>query len=170
LQLICYRRLSDCLGCGLDPNWLACHWSLAAVYTAAQSVRKTNMSSIEDLNAQSLKGHQGLKRILRALGYSIAGIRAAVAGEAAFRQLLLLNAVLIPLAFTFEVSRIERVLLVIVPLLTLVIELVNSAIEATIDRISYELHPLSKNAKDMGSAAQLLSLVIVAVTWVMILY
>ena len=77
---------------------------------------------------------------------------------------------LIPLAFTFEVSRIERVLLVIVPLLTLVIELVNSAIEATIDRISYELHPLSKNAKDMGSAAQLLSLVIVAVTWVMILY
>ncbi|AWM57956.1 diacylglycerol kinase [Pseudomonas songnenensis] len=128
------------------------------------------MSSIEDLNAQSLKGHQGLKRILRALGYSIAGIRAAVVGEAAFRQLLLLNAVLIPLAFTFEVSRIERVLLVIVPLLTLVIELVNSAIEATIDRISYELHPLSKNAKDMGSAAQLLSLVIVAVTWVMILY
>lgn len=61
-------------------------------------------------------------------------------------------------------------LLVIVPLLTLVIELVNSAIEATIDRISYELHPLSKNAKDMGSAAQLLSLVVVGVTWVMILY
>ncbi len=58
----------------------------------------------------------------------------------------------------------------IVPLLTLVVELVNSAIEAAIDRISLELHPLSKNAKDMGSAAQLLSLVMVAVTWVMILY
>jgi diacylglycerol kinase (ATP) len=59
---------------------------------------------------------------------------------------------------------------VIVPLLTLVVELVNSAIEAAIDRISLELHPLSKNAKDMGSAAQLLSLVMVAVTWLMILY
>uniref|UniRef100_UPI0028A8A3C9 diacylglycerol kinase n=2 Tax=Stutzerimonas stutzeri group TaxID=136846 RepID=UPI0028A8A3C9 len=102
--------------------------------------------------------------------YSIAGIRAAIAGEAAFRQLLLLNAILIPLAFTLDVSRIERLLLVIVPLLTLVVELVNSAIEAAIDRISLELHPLSKNAKDMGSAAQLLSLVMVAVTWVMILY
>ncbi len=128
------------------------------------------MSSIEELNAQSLKGHSALRRILRALGYSIAGIRAAIAGEAAFRQLLLLNAVLIPLAFTLDVSRIERLLLVIVPLLTLVVELVNSAIEAAIDRISLELHPLSKNAKDMGSAAQLLSLVMVAVTWVMILY
>ena len=128
------------------------------------------MSSIEELNAQSLKGHSGLRRIRRALGYSIARIRAAIAGEAAFRQLLLLNAILIPLAFTLDVSRIERLLLVIVPLLTLVIELVNSAIEAAIDRISLELHPLSKNAKNMGSAAQLLSLVMVAVTWLMILY
>jgi len=139
-------------------------------YTRHNSGRKLNMSSIEELNAQSLKGHSGLRRILRALGYSIAGIRAAITGEAAFRQLLLLNAVLIPLAFTLDVSRIERLLLVIVPLLTLVIELVNSAIEAAIDRISLELHPLSKNAKDMGSAAQLLSLVMVAVTWLMILY
>ncbi|WP_312146117.1 MULTISPECIES: diacylglycerol kinase [Stutzerimonas stutzeri subgroup] len=129
------------------------------------------MSSVEEeLTAQSLKGQSGLRRVLRALGYSIAGIRAAIVGEAAFRQLLLLNAVLIPLAFTLDVSRIERLLLVIVPLLTLVVELVNSAIEAAIDRISLELHPLSKNAKDMGSAAQLLSLVMVAVTWLMILY
>lgn len=129
------------------------------------------MSSVEEeFTAQSLKGQSGLRRVLRAFGYSIAGIRAAIVGEAAFRQLLLLNAVLIPLAFTLDVSRIERLLLVIVPLLTLVVELVNSAIEAAIDRISLELHPLSKNAKDMGSAAQLLSLVMVAVTWLMILY
>ncbi len=129
------------------------------------------MNSVEEEpTSQPLKRQLGLRRILRALGYSIAGIRAAIAGEAAFRQLLLLNAILIPLAFTLDVSRIERLLLVIVPLLTLVVELVNSAIEATVDRISLEMHPLSKNAKDMGSAAQLLSLVMVAVTWVMILY
>ena len=127
------------------------------------------MSSSNELDAKSLKGQRGLTRISRAAGYSIAGLRAAFIGEAAFRQLLLLNAALIPLAFTMDVSRIERVLLIIVPMMTLIVELLNSAIEAAIDRISTDLHPLSKQAKDMGSSAQMLALAVVIVTWATIL-
>jgi diacylglycerol kinase (ATP) len=115
------------------------------------------------------KGQTGLKRILNAAGYSLDGLRAAFLGEAAFRQLVLLNLLLIPSAFVFEVSRAERALMVAVCLLALIVELLNSAIEAAIDRISLERHPLSKNAKDMGSAAQLLALVMIASVWAIIL-
>ena len=100
------------------------------------------------------KGQTGLKRILNASGYSLDGLRAAFTGEAAFRQLVLLNVVLVPLTFFLNVSRVEQALLIAVCLLALIVELLNSAVEAAIDRISLELHPLSKNAKDMGSAAQ----------------
>lgn len=115
------------------------------------------------------KGQTGLKRILNAAGYSLDGLRAAFIGESAFRQLVLLNAVLIPLTLLFEVSRGERALLIGVCLLTLIVELLNSAVEAAIDRISLEVHPLSKNAKDMGSAAQFVALGLVAVVWASIL-
>ena len=115
------------------------------------------------------KGQTGLKRILTAAGYSLDGLRAAFLGEAAFRQLVLLNLLLIPSAFVFEVSRAERALMVAVCLLALIVELLNSAIEAAIDRISLERHPLSKNAKDMGSAAQLLALGMIASVWAIIL-
>jgi len=115
------------------------------------------------------KGQTGLKRILNAAGYSFDGLRAAFLGEAAFRQLVLLNLLLIPSAFVFEVSRAERALMVAVCLLALIVELLNSAIEAAIDRISLERHPLSKNAKDMGSAAQLLALGMIASVWAIIL-
>lgn len=128
------------------------------------------MTNTNELNAKPFKGQPGLGRVGRAFGFSVAGLRAAFAGEPAFRQLVLLNAVLIPLAFAFDVSRVERALLVIVPMFTLVVELLNSAIEAAVDRISLEIHPLSKNAKDMGSAAQLLSLLVVIVTWALILF
>lgn len=111
------------------------------------------------------KGQTGLKRIFNAGGYSLDGLRAAFTGEAAFRQLVLLNVVLLPLAFWFDVSRGERALMVAVGLLSLIVELLNSAVEAAIDRISLERHPLSKNAKDMGSAAQLTSLVLIAAVW-----
>ena len=116
------------------------------------------------------KGQTGLKRILNAASYSLDGLRAAFFGEAAFRQLVLLNLVLIPSAFLLDVSRGERALMVAVCLLALIVELLNSAIEAAIDRISLERHPLSKNAKDMGSAAQLLGLINLAVVWGGILY
>jgi len=115
------------------------------------------------------KGQTGLKRILNAAGYSLDGLRAAYLGEAAFRQLVLLNVLLIPLAWVFDVSRGERALLIVVCLLALIVELLNSAIEAAIDRISLERHPLSKNAKDMGSAAQFMALSLIAVVWATIL-
>ncbi|MFI7864628.1 diacylglycerol kinase [Pseudomonas sp. BMW13] len=127
------------------------------------------MSGAPDLDALSFKGRSGLTRILNATGYSLAGLRAAYRGEAAFRQLVWLNLVLLPLACLLDVSRVERVLLMLTPLLALVVELLNSAIEAVVDRISLNLHPLSKQAKDMGSAAQLLALLIIALTWALIL-
>jgi len=115
------------------------------------------------------KGQAGVRRIVNAAGYSLAGLRAAFVGEAAFRQLLLLNAILIPISFFLDVTRGERALMVAVCLLSLIIELFNSAIEAAIDRISLERHPLSKNAKDMGSAAQMVGMTLIAVVWSMIL-
>ena len=115
------------------------------------------------------KGQTGLKRILNAAGYSLDGLRAAFKGEAAFRQLVLLNVVLVPVAFWLPVSRAERAIMIAVCLLGLIVELLNSAVEAAIDRISLERHPLSKNAKDMGSAAQLVSLCMVAIVWGVIL-
>jgi len=115
------------------------------------------------------KGQTGLKRILNASGYSLDGLRAAFTGEAAFRQLVLLNVVLIPLTFFLNVSRVEQALWIAVCLLALIVELLNSAVEAAIDRISLELHPLSKNAKDMGSAAQFVALSMIALVWAVIL-
>lgn len=116
-----------------------------------------------------LKREVGFRRLFSALGYSLAGLRAAFLGEAAFRQLVLLSAVLIPLAFFLPVSRGERALMVAVCLLSLIVELFNSAIEAVVDRVSLERHPLSKNAKDMGSAAQMIALLLIAAVWGLIL-
>jgi diacylglycerol kinase (ATP) len=111
------------------------------------------------------KGQTGLKRILNATGYSFAGLKAAFKGEAAFRQLVLVNVILIPISLFLDVSRGERALLIAVCLLALIVELLNSAVEAAIDRISLDHHPLSRDAKDMGSAAVLLSLVLCAGVW-----
>ncbi|MDO9620140.1 MAG: diacylglycerol kinase [Pseudomonas sp.] len=123
----------------------------------------------ETTDALSFKGRRGLRRILDAGGYSLMGLQAAYRGEAAFRQLLLLNVVLLPLACLVDVTRSERLLLMLVPLLSLIVELLNSAIEATVDRISLSLHPLSKQAKDMGSAAQFIALLLIGLTWGLIL-
>ncbi len=121
------------------------------------------------VEAQAFKGRKGLRRIMLAGGYSLNGLKAAFQGEAAFRQLVLLAALLIPLAFVFQVTRAERAILIAAALLAPIIELINSAIEATVDRISMEIHPLSKRAKDMGSAAQLLALILIALVWAVIL-
>lgn len=115
------------------------------------------------------KGRGGWQRIVNAAGYSRDGLKAAFAGEAAFRQLVWLNVILLPLALWLPVTAVERALMVAVCLLSLIIELFNSAIEAVVDRISLERHPLSKNAKDMGSAAQLIGLSIIALVWGIIL-
>ncbi|OCY31054.1 diacylglycerol kinase [Acinetobacter pittii] len=115
------------------------------------------------------KGKSGLKRILNATGYSISGFKAAYKNEAAFRQIVLINIILIPVSFFLDVSRSEHVLLIIVCLFAMIVELFNSAIEAVVDRVSLEKHQLSNNAKDMGSAAQFVALSIIAITWLIIL-
>lgn len=111
------------------------------------------------------KGTSGLQRILNATSYSLAGFKAAFQNEAAFRQIILINSMLIPLSFFMPVSRVEQVLMIVVCLLAIIVELINSAIEAVVDRVSMAQHPLSKNAKDMGSAAQFVALAIIALTW-----
>lgn len=115
------------------------------------------------------KGKTGLRRLLNAFGYSMAGFKAAYQHEEAFRQEVLLAIVLIPLAFFLSGYGIERALLVGSVLLVLLVELLNSAIEATVDRVSLEHHRLAKRAKDIGSAAVLLSLVNLAVVWGLVL-
>ena len=117
----------------------------------------------------SLKGKTGLKRIINATGYSLAGFKAAYQHEAAFRQIVLINVILIPITFFLDVTRIEQAVMIAVCLLAVIVELFNSAIEAVVDRVSLDKHPLSKNAKDMGSAAQFFALVIIVLTWGMCL-
>ena len=117
----------------------------------------------------SLKGKTGFKRILNATGYSIAGFKAAFKHEAAFRQIVLINIILIPMTFFLDVARIEQALMIGVCLLAIIVELFNSAIEAVVDRVSLDKHPLSKNAKDMGSAAQFVAQAIIFFTWLIIL-
>ena len=99
-----------------------------------------NEQTKESVN--KLKGKTGVTRIWKAIGYSLAGLKAAFTTEAAFRQLVMLNVILIPIAVYIDVSRVERVLLIGSVFITLIIELLNSAIEATVDRISLSLHPV----------------------------
>ena len=116
------------------------------------------------------KGKTGLRRVLNAAGYSWAGFRAAYKHESAFRQELWLALVLAPLAFYLGETAIERVLLLGSLLLVLIVELLNSAIEASVDRISLEHHLLIKRAKDMGSAAVMLALLNVVMIWTVLLF
>lgn len=113
----------------------------------------------------SHKSKNGFSRIGRALGYSMQGLAIALKHEAAFRQELMLCVVLLPLAIFLPLTMVERVLLIGVLLAVLVVELLNSALEAVVDRISLDNHELSKRAKDLGSAAVFLTLVAAAVTW-----
>jgi diacylglycerol kinase (ATP) len=112
----------------------------------------------------------GLIRIWRALGWSLAGVAAAYKAEAAFRQEVALTAILIPIAIVLPVSGPGTALMVAVVLLVLIVELLNSAIESAVDRISVEHHPLAKQAKDIGSAAVFIALVNVVVVWLLVLF
>jgi len=116
------------------------------------------------------KGQAGLRRLINAFGYSMHGFKDAFEHEHAFRQEAMLAAVLLPLAFVLEGSGVGRALLVGSVLLVVLVELLNSAIEATVDRISLETHVLAKRAKDIGSAAVLLSLVNLAAIWGLVLF
>ena len=115
-----------------------------------------------------LKKLGGVERIIKATAFSASGLRAAWVNEAAFRQECALVVVLIPIAFWIGSSAVERALLIGSCLLVLVVELINSAIEASIDRIGVEQHPLSRRAKDLGSAAVMMTLALTATVWLLI--
>lgn len=115
------------------------------------------------------KGKTGFRRLRNAFGYSLAGFRAAYKHEDAFRQEALLAIILIPLAIWLPVSLIGKALMIGSVLLVIIVELLNSAVEATVDRISLERHDLAKRAKDIGSAAVLVSLVNATVIWLLVL-
>ena len=116
------------------------------------------------------KGKTGLRRLINAFGYSINGLRAAYRLEDAFRQELALAAVLIPAALLLlPVAATGRALLLASVILVLIVELLNSAIEAAVDRISLDNHELAKLAKDIGSAAVMLSLACMTAVWIVVL-
>lgn len=112
----------------------------------------------------------GLRRLVNTLSYSLSGLQLAWQDEAAFRQEIILAIILVPVAFMMPVDLTQRVLLVASVMLVLVVEMINSAIEATVDRISLDIHPLAKRAKDMGSAAVMLTLTNAILTWTMTLW
>jgi diacylglycerol kinase (ATP) len=116
------------------------------------------------------KSTSGLRRIVRAAGYSASGLRAAYRNEHAFRQEVWLAVPLVAVASVIDVSITARALLIGSVILVLVVELLNSAIEAVVDRVSPEFHPLSKRAKDIGSSAVFLGLVNVFLVWGIVIF
>ena len=124
----------------------------------------------ESREAASLKSTgYGPARVLKALGYSLSGLRGAWQREAAFRQEIIAAVILVPLSLFARVTWLEHALLVASVLLVLLVELINSSIEAIVDRVSMERHPLSGHAKDAGSAAVLIACILAAVVWAAIL-
>jgi diacylglycerol kinase (ATP) len=114
------------------------------------------------------KGRRGIRRLVNAFIYSLSGLALAFRHESAFRQEIVLALVLVPAALLLPVFPVERVLLIGAVLLVLIVELLNSSVEAAIDRIGFDTHRLSKRAKDLGSAAVLLALGILLLTWLLI--
>ena len=116
------------------------------------------------------KGKTGLRRILNAFVYSLEGLAAAFRHEDAFRQELFVAAILVPAVFFLPASGTGKALMISSVLLVLIVELLNTAVEAAVDRISLENHLLAKRAKDIGSAAVFLSLLNVAAVWLLVLF
>jgi diacylglycerol kinase (ATP) len=120
--------------------------------------------------SNTLKGKTGFSRIIRALGYSVAGLRSAYVFENAFKQEIWVALVLVPSAFWLGQTRLETLLLIGSVALVLIVELLNSGIEAAIDRISFDLHELSKRAKDQASAAVFLSVLLCLGVWLTLIW
>jgi diacylglycerol kinase (ATP) len=116
------------------------------------------------------KGRTGLDRVLRAAGYSLNGIKLAYTGESAFRQETWLAIVMLPASFWLGRTWLEVAALAGTVWLVLIVELLNSSVEAVVDRVSFELHDLSKRAKDIASAAVFMSLVLCAAIWLAALW
>ncbi len=124
----------------------------------------------EDPAYSAFKSRTGLRRIAGAMRYSLAGLASAWKHEQAFRQELCVIVPATVAALLLPVTALEKLLLVATMVLVLVVELLNSAIEAVVDRVSLERHPLSKNAKDLGSAAVMLALLLSAAAWAVVLW
>ena len=116
------------------------------------------------------KGKTGMRRLMNAFGYSLEGFKAAFKHEDAFRQEVFLSLILIPLAFFLESEALHRILMIGTVFLVLIVELLNSAVEAVVDRVSIERHALAKRAKDIGSAAVFVALANLVMTWGLILF
>lgn len=116
------------------------------------------------------QGTNGLKRLIKAFSNSLQGIRAAFKNEAAFRQEVFLSFILVPLGLWLGDNGLERAVLVGSLFLVMITELINSGIEAVVDRVGVEHHELSGRAKDVGSAAVLIALINVTVVWILILF
>lgn len=123
-----------------------------------------------DFAMMNKPGRTGLFRLLDATNYSQKGLAAAWRHEEAFRQECLLAAVMLPTAFWLGQTALERIVLIIPIVLVIIVELINSAIEAVVDRISADRHPLSGQAKDLGSAAVMISLGLCFLVWGMIIW
>ena len=117
-----------------------------------------------------IEKNTGLTRLFKAAFYSYKGFVSAFKHEASFRQEVLLAIVLIPLAFWLDVTKLERVAMVGAVVVVLIVELLNTGIEAVVDRVGYEKHELAGRAKDMGSAAVFMSLILWAYVWASILF
>ncbi len=116
------------------------------------------------------QGNHGITRIIKAAGYSWQGIKAAYVNEAAFRQELLLAFILVPTAIGLADNMVQLALMISSVVLVLIVEILNSAIEAVVDRFGGEQHELSGRAKDMGSAAVFLALLYLFIIWSLILW
>ncbi|WP_289077675.1 diacylglycerol kinase [uncultured Parasutterella sp.] len=127
------------------------------------------MTKPQPKDASELKGKTGLRRLINATRYSAQGFKAAWKTEDAFRQESVLTVILIPVAVLLPVSLVYKLLLISSVILVLIVEVLNSAIEAVVDRFGGEIHPLSGKAKDLGSAAVFLALTLAIITWVSIL-
>lgn len=114
------------------------------------------------------KGQRGVRRLVNAFFYSISGLGLAYRHESAFRQEIALAVLLIPIALMLPVDAVARILLIASVLLVLIVELLNSSVEAAIDRIGFDTHRLSKRAKDLGSAAVLVALAGLVLAWVLL--
>ena len=124
---------------------------------------------IQEPATNALKGKRGLQRIINAAGYSKDGLIAAYRHEAAFRQLVWLHGVLLIAVWFIDVEPVVRMVLLAASFGSLIVELFNSGIEAVVDDISLEIRPLAKRAQDVGSAAQMLALTLLAILWAMAL-
>ncbi|MEC4724860.1 diacylglycerol kinase [Shewanella sp. D64] len=115
------------------------------------------------------ENNHGIKRVFRATGFSMKGLKSAWIHEAAFRQELVLAFLMLPIALFVDISTVERLLLILTLFIVLIVELLNSAVEAVVDRVGDEIHVLSGQAKDIASAAVFMSLALCVITWAVVL-